>query len=301
MSLLKEIQDAAVDSNADLGSLLRRCKVLAARLKSKPLEDWLIWESNGYPAAVDVPKYRVWALDLKGNFAGPFGSGIRMAPIPAALVPENVRDRFTMHRCRMSVAAIEELLRSDDKGVFAVTTGDLSLLLGSKVYVEMECIEAWGQMGSGRLIEVLNTVRNRILDFVLALEQEDPQAGDDVLAATPVPPARIQQIFMTTVQGNVGVVGAVHDSTLQMDFRAGDLDGLAKYLRSQDVPAADVKELRAALAEDPPPKDAGAFGPRVSGWMGKMVGKAAGGAWKVGTDVAATVLTKAICAYYGIG
>jgi hypothetical protein len=24
------------------------------------LEDWLVWESNGYPDNVEVPEYRVW-------------------------------------------------------------------------------------------------------------------------------------------------------------------------------------------------------------------------------------------------
>ena len=54
MSLLEDIQSAAVDSNSDLGTILRKCKLLAARLGSKTLENWLIYESNGYP--LDVSK-----------------------------------------------------------------------------------------------------------------------------------------------------------------------------------------------------------------------------------------------------
>lgn len=47
MTLLEDIQQSAVDSKSNLGELLRKCKLLAARLGSQPLEDWLIWESNG--------------------------------------------------------------------------------------------------------------------------------------------------------------------------------------------------------------------------------------------------------------
>ncbi len=57
MSILEEIQQAAVDANSDLGTLLRKCKVFAARMESQPLENWLIWESNGYPDEVEVPEY----------------------------------------------------------------------------------------------------------------------------------------------------------------------------------------------------------------------------------------------------
>jgi len=55
MSLLEEIQNEAVGSNSDIGLLLRKCKLFAARLGSQPLEDWLQWESNGYPDDVDIP------------------------------------------------------------------------------------------------------------------------------------------------------------------------------------------------------------------------------------------------------
>jgi len=61
MSLLEEIQNEAVDKNSDLGTILRKCKVLAASLGSEPLENWLIWESNGYPDNVQVPDYRAYA------------------------------------------------------------------------------------------------------------------------------------------------------------------------------------------------------------------------------------------------
>ena len=91
MSLLNEIKHAAIDSKTDLGELLRRCKVFGASLNSKPLTDWLIWESNGYPANAPVPDYRIWPMQVKGHFAGPMGSVMNNRPIPHALIPENVR------------------------------------------------------------------------------------------------------------------------------------------------------------------------------------------------------------------
>lgn len=88
MSLLEDIQNVAVDGTSDLGTLLRKCKLLAARLDNKQLENWLLWESNGYPDDAEVPEYRVWPLQLKGHFSGYGGSGISNAPIPLAVVPE---------------------------------------------------------------------------------------------------------------------------------------------------------------------------------------------------------------------
>ena len=67
MTLIEDIQTAAVDSGTDLAALLRKCKLLAARLGSDSLEEWVQWESDGYPDDAPIPKYRVWAVDLKGH------------------------------------------------------------------------------------------------------------------------------------------------------------------------------------------------------------------------------------------
>lgn len=48
-SKFDELQSPTINANSDLGELLRRCKVLASQLSIKPLENWHIWASNGYP------------------------------------------------------------------------------------------------------------------------------------------------------------------------------------------------------------------------------------------------------------
>jgi hypothetical protein len=69
---------------------------------------------NGYPDSVNVPNYRVWPLELKGHFAGPFGSGLRNAPIPLASLPEKARHHYEHFECRQSIASIEALLAKSD-------------------------------------------------------------------------------------------------------------------------------------------------------------------------------------------
>ena len=171
MTLLEEIQSAAVDQNSDLGTILRKCKLLAARLGSQPLENWLIYESNGYPEEIEVPDYRVWSLEVKGHFTGPFGSGMRNAPIPLMFIPDNVRDSYKNYKCRQSIPSLEALLEKSKTtdGTWQVNTGDLAVILGTNVYETQNCIAAWAECSVGTIINVLNTVRNRILDFTLAV------------------------------------------------------------------------------------------------------------------------------------
>ncbi len=301
MSLLEDVQNAAIDTNSDLGEVLRKCKVLAARLDSKPLEDWLVWESNGYPSEVELPEYRAWSIQLKGNFSGMFQSALNNAPIPTMCVPKDFRDAATVYHCRQSVASIGDLLQENDSGTFQISVGDLSLVLSTKVYEDMNCLQAWGEFGRANLVEVLNAVRNRILDFVLAIWKEDPEAGEVPGSADRLQPSKVGQIFNTTVYGGAAnLVGSAEGSTITFNVQTGDFETLAQALRNHGVDDADIEELRTAVQADPQAEDSNALGPRVSGWIAKMTGKAASGAWQLGIGAAAALLADMIAKYYGL-
>ncbi len=59
MSLLHDIQAAVLRENSDLGPILLQVRLLAARLGSEPLAEWVRHESDGYPKAADLPEYPV--------------------------------------------------------------------------------------------------------------------------------------------------------------------------------------------------------------------------------------------------
>lgn len=302
MTLLQDIQNAAVDASSDLATLLRKCKLLAARLGSQQLEEWVLWESNGYPDDAPVPEYRVWSLEVRGHFAGPFGSGIRNAKIPTASIPENVRKHYQRYECRQSIASIETMLAKAKGGTVQVSTGDLALVLGTKVYEHQNCIEAWAEFGTNQLIEVVNTVRNRILDFSLAVWKEEPNAGEpNTSTANRLEAKKVTQIFNTTVYGgSANLVGAATNSTVVFNITANDFGALEKVLAEQGVEKNDIAELKDALAAEPKPKPDGALGSKVSSWIARMVKKAAEGTWNVGVAAAGSLVSQAISKYYGL-
>jgi hypothetical protein len=301
LSLLEEIQKEAVDSGSDVGALLRKCKVLAARLGSQPLEDWLLWESNGYPDDVQVPDYRIWPLQLKGHFSGPFGSGMKNAPIPLICLPEDVREKYEKYECRQSIASIEQLIKGYQKGSLYVPTGDLSVFLGTNVYKGQNCVQAWAEFGVGSLLELLNAVRNRILDFSLAIWKENPNAGDtSTHSGKAIEPARVTQIFNTTVYGGAAnLIGNAPDSRITFNLITNDFSSLEDVLLRNGISKEDVEDLRAALEADTRPASKERFGPRVSAWISGMMKKAAEGSWSVTISVAGNLLAKAISKYYG--
>lgn len=297
-TLLEDIQAAAIDGNSDLAAVLRRCKVLAARLGSAPLEDWVLWESNGYPEQSSVPAYRIWPLQVKGTFFGPFGSGMQNVPIPLACIPDDVRRSYEAYECRQSIASLETAMKSGQT-TFSVSTADLALALGTDVYENQNCVKAWAEFSAGHVVEILNTVRNRVLDFALAIWKEAPRAGE--LDENRLEPAHVTQIFYTTVgEGGVAtVVGSALHSSIGQTIITNNISSLHEVLRRQGLTAADLEDLDRAIAADAKPVDRNRLGPTVSSWMGKMVKKAAEGSWKIGVSVASKVLTEALLKFYG--
>lgn len=303
MSLLQDIQDAAVDSKTDLATLLRKLKLLAARIGSREIEDWVKLESDGYPEGVPVPDYRVWALELKGHFLGPAGSGLRNAPIPIACLPQKVRQSYTHYECRASIASIEETLRKSIGGSVQVSTGDLALALGMKVYQYQNCVQAWAEFSTLNFVEVSNAVRNRLLDLAVALWREFPDAGEVGDTATGALEAiRVTQIFNTVVHsGSANLVGIANQSTISYNIVAGDMSALRQALMSNGVSETDLSALQTALESEPTAMPEGKFGPKVAEWVARMLEKAAIGAWNVGLGAGGFLLATAIARYYGIG
>lgn len=302
MTLLEEIQSAAVDQNSDLGTILRKCKLLAARLGSQPLENWLIYESNGYPENIEVPDYRIWSLTVKGHFFGPYGSGLKNAPIPSMCIPKSIRDDYLKYKCRQSIASLEAMLKKSEDSQLQIPTADLAVVLGTSVYEGQNCVQAWAEIGVGAIIEILNTVRNRILDFALAVWKDNPKAGE--LLKNPEhlsKPEKITQIFNTTVHGGTAnLVGSAIDSPIAFNIINNDFSSLENVLKKNGINTEDIEDLKIAVDSDPKPESENQLGPKVSQWIAKMMQKAADGSWKIGIGAAGSFLAQAIAKYYGL-
>lgn len=179
MSLLKEIEDGACDKTVDISTVLRKCQVLMSRLDHQGGEEWIEHELNGYPKDVAIPDYRKLHVTVKGSFVG----YTRKAPalvVPPALIPKDWRDLVTKTNYRRSVGSLAHLLQStsqtEDVAPLQMPLGDLALVLNP--FEDMECIGAWGEIGTASAFEVVNTVRNRALKLALELRKRYPNAGE---------------------------------------------------------------------------------------------------------------------------
>lgn len=204
MSLLRQIQDAAIDSSIDLPTLLRKCKVLAARLGNEDFKQWIDNELVGYDRKEDLPEYRVLNVNSKGHFSGAFGSGLRNGDIPLSCVPQDFRENLGHSYLMQPVAAIASLVSNKDTGTLQEPWNpDLVAHFGQEIYERMVCMQAWKVIPASALVAALDSIRTRILNFVLEIEAQNPAAGEAMVNEKPVPQETVQHIFNTYITGNV--------------------------------------------------------------------------------------------------
>lgn len=204
MSLLREIQQAAVSGEVDVCTLLRKCKILAFRLGNAELKEWVDNELNGYQDASNLPPYRRLDVQSFGDFSGFAGRGLRNAPIPPSTIPEALRTRVTESKLMQPISAYSALLTSSTPtNPQEYWSADLVAYVGQDIYQNMNCISAWKLIPLPAIVALVDTIKTRILNFSLELEAAAPEAGDVSPAELRVSQERIAQVFNTFITGSV--------------------------------------------------------------------------------------------------
>lgn len=305
MSLLHQIQETVVQEGAELGSVLLKLRLLASRLGSDVLEEWVKHESEGYPKDVEVPPYRIVGMSYKGTFSGPFGSGIKNAPIPTYLVEKHAGEGWTKYEVGESIDGVEELLKmSAERGALGIDASNLILLLQGKVYEDYACNDISASISRTAIAEIQQSVRSRILELTLELEKSIPAAALVSFGApqnTDTNPEKVQQISQQIIYGNVTTAVAGSSGTqIAVGIGVRDNNSFIDYLVESGIPRDDASELAEIVQSEEPTSPEEPFGEKAESWLGSNLKKAAEGTWNVGISVATKVLTEAALKYYGL-
>jgi AbiTii len=305
VSLLHQIQESVVKEGADLGSVLLKLRLLASRLGSEVLEEWVKYESEGYPRDVAIPSYRIVGMSFKGTFTGPFGSGIKNAPIPTYIIKQHAGEKWTKHEIRESIAAIGDLLKmSEETGGLGIDASNLILLLQGKVYEDYACNDISASISRTAIAEIQQTVRSRILELTLEIEKSIPTATHVSFGApqkTETNPDKVQQISQQIIYGNVTTaVAGGSNSKIAVDIGLRDSDSFINHLVESGIPREDASELAGIVETEEPYSIEEPFGKKAKSWLVANLKKAAEGTWDIGISVATKILTEAALKYYGL-
>jgi hypothetical protein len=291
VSLLRDIQDSAVGTSAPVEVLLRQCLVLASRLQNDELREWATQELRGYRANADRPAYRKrFFTTVLGNFNGGFGSGMRNAGIPQFSVPEQLRDNLFYAEIRQGVAQIERLLADGEDTLQIPWPADVVGLLQQRtIYSGMVLMEAWQVIPATALSSVLSGIRDRVLQFALAIERENPAAGEAPPDQIPIAESRVTQIFNQNFYGDHTAVAAGGRDVVQRVTTSVDIDSLVAALRELGIHEDEQEAFVEAVREDE--RDGSSSpGPNTRAWLARLQN----GTIQLGSGVAITTATDLI-------
>ena len=303
LSLVGELQREVVDSSVPISDILRKAKILASLLNNQEFKRWIHAELSGYGTS-DRPNYRKFRLISFGVFVGPAGGMAKNIQIPAALLPGSLRQVAEHLETPQGMKEIETLaVQAGEDGAIRMSWPPEAVIL-AREHLAMdngyELAEAWKPLVKSQLDGILDQVRNRLLDFLLELQQVNPDVVDSEAAIRAVPQHTIENLFQTIIYGGKNTVatgvGFAQLATAEA-VTSGDIDSLVAHLRGVGLDETALGDVAKAIAQDGD-RHSNQFGSHVKTWFGRMVTKAMDGTWKVALSTAPRILQEALLRYY---
>jgi len=158
-----------------------------------------------------------------GKFTNGFWQ-VSNVEIPPSAVDEQFRDGWLFHiTYSNSVGDYEAMLQAVPEGDFPLPWPlDAIAVLQPQPLRGMNCMQAWRVLPRVEVMGVLEGVRNRLLDLVLKLEREAPDAGEVPSSKLPISTEQITNIVAATIYAGSA---SVTDSSIHVHGTAGNIAG----------------------------------------------------------------------------
>jgi hypothetical protein len=217
-TIVEQIQKDALDSSIPVSALLRRVKLAATKLKLDAIEDWVEKELKGYSS--DIPDYR----QVSGAPMG-YDPYQGWQPIVGSGAVAKV---LTTRRVGESVASLEKLAKAGPNQLhitYPAEIVDRLLTVNQRNDATFALF-----VGPNQIINILDQVRNLVLDWALNLEKAGILGTEFNFNAEEKQKAKTMS---TTI--NIGQIGAFAGN-LGSGNSSGDI-------RMTDIDVSQVHEL----------------------------------------------------------
>lgn len=300
-TLLQQIEEESIDPRSDITALLRKCLVLASRLQNPSLKNWVNNELNGYSDIKDLPSYRIVPCLSSGSFRMASAFTKHDVLISQENIPVEFREELGRIDLVESVSILQARVNDGKAKVVSQPWSNKFVQpLAHKIFPNQVLVSANKILATYSLVQVLASIKDRVLRFVLDMEGNCPNAGD-AIGVFSADKKLVDQMVTNNIFEGVGNVALQCGTVTQnntVNVEKGNWDLLETFLREIKIEAEAIGELKSILAEAPP-KSKDQFGTRLSKWIGAICAKAANGLYAIPFEVISGVLAGAICKYMG--
>ncbi len=188
-------------------------------------------------------------------------------PLAVRGLPEEIQSYLRTTSFPQPIGVLQELAKNDGE-VVRQWDQSVVVLARHKFFLDFTLMTAQVQVPPGTVVGILDTVRTRVLDFVLAIQAANPDAGEVAPSAPqPIPSQQVTNIFHNTIVGghaNIGTTGSAsidnNDATTTLNLDAtkrGELESLIKAARADAEKLPKGRKAKATAALDKVAKAAG--------------------------------------------
>ncbi|MCY4554833.1 MAG: hypothetical protein OXF79_00285 [Chloroflexi bacterium] len=298
MSILMDVRDDLVNDSATLANTLRKAKILASDLGVSEFREWVDAELAGYPDLTKLPTYRKFLATNIGTFAGA-AAVVRNVVLPTYGLPDAVKDYAANLLVHQGVGELEGMLNTESEQFqkhwpqeFVMLSQQATALTNGAILVA-----AHQPIPRSLIAGVLDNVKNKLLDFILSLQELNAQTDGDGTHNVPI--GTVRNLFQININGDHNIVASgenVHQEV--SEIVPGDVGSLIDHFRQLGIDDTDLAELKVAVEAEPSASN-GTFGPVVHAWVGRMLMKAASGIWNMGLEAAPIALQTGLNHFYG--
>jgi hypothetical protein len=165
-SLILELHGTVFDATSDIQDILRRSSDVAVKLGLPEFRDWINLELKGYPKGIEPPAYRTVATQVvtKSSVQG-------IQPVEC-VGGGRIPTHFASTVVRYSIGDIARLIENGKGGLIEAELSESeleALLIAGADFGTRRIVRIVNKNG---LMEILDSVRNRILHWTLEMQQK---------------------------------------------------------------------------------------------------------------------------------
>jgi len=313
--LLQEVIDNLVNTGESLSSALIRLNYFGRLIKNAELIEYTTNELNGYKGdESQIPDYRqaigTINLEMQAGYHKHYGI------LPASMLEEPFKSSLQYVFVREGITVVEKMAKDAANPDFSDIGSAIPLEMlpmlqepARKLYKSTARIDVVSARLSGNahvVIEIPDAVRTRLLEFTMSIGES---FGYNIEIATfnKKQGANNQTIIhqMNNTINNSGdgnILNTGNDNTLSNNVQLykGNVERFRSELEKQGIDDHDVKEITEIIATETPNLEEQKLGPKVNGWIMKVLEKSLNGVGKIATGISANLLATLVKQYYGI-
>lgn len=157
--IVLQLQAEALNDAVDIETLLRKAYLVARKLKLKDFETWIANEQNGYEE--EIPDYRTISGQIKA-----WNPYYGWMPV---IMQGDLSDATSKMPLKLPISTISNVYNESDGSVILTVPGAIADFFNKNTdgFPTKYCF----QSSKAEMHKIISSVRNRILDWALLLEE----------------------------------------------------------------------------------------------------------------------------------